>query len=288
MNNLRQLFLGTIFILSNKRFLIFCIASMHLTLFSDIRAANLRTDPVVAGINNFKIFRSDVERARKQLPKEARQYPDAAVYEHLLKSLIDTHLIANAARKQGLDTGSQIVKQMRRIEDQLLYQAYLDARIKGAVTDKKLKKLYQTSIKSSLVNEEIRARHILVQTREQANEVVRQLNDGADFSDLAKKISTGPSGKQGGDLGYFTHERMVPAFSEGAFAISVGKFTQEPVKTQFGWHVIKVEDKRIVKPKPFDQVKMQLRKKMTNDLVDSIILDLRKGVKIEIFGPDGK
>ena len=127
-----------------------------------------------------------------------------------------------------------------------------------------------------------------MQTREQANEVVRQLNDGADFSDLAKKISTGPSGKQGGDLGYFTHKRMVPAFSEGAFAISVGKFTQEPVKTQFGWHVIKVEDKRIVKPKPFDQVKMQLRKKMTNDLVDSIILDLRKGVKIEIFGPDGK
>ena len=80
----------------------------------------------------------------------------------------------------------------------------------------------------------------------------------------------------------------MPAFSEGAFAISVGKFTQEPVKTQFGWHVIKVDDKRIVKPKPFDQVKMQLRKKMTNDLVDSIILDLRKGVKIEIFGPDGK
>jgi peptidyl-prolyl cis-trans isomerase C len=288
MINLRSTLFEIVSIPAKNKFLVLCIVSLHLTIFSDVRATNLEPDPVVAKIKDFKIYKSDIERARKQLSTEAQQYPNAAVYELLLKSLIDTHLVAEAARKRDLDKGSEIVKQMRRIADQFLYQAYLDARIAGAVTDKKLKKLYQTSIKSSLAKEEIRARHILVQTREQANEVIRQLNDGADFSDLAKKISTGPSGKQGGNLGYFTRERMVPAFSEGAFATSVGKFTEEPVKTQFGWHVIKVEDKRIVKPKPFDQVKMRLRKKMTNDLVDSIIIDLRRGVKIEIFGPDGK
>ena len=288
MINFRSTLLEIVLVPAKNKMSMLCIVGLYLIVLFDARATNLKADPVVAEIDNFKIYKSDIERARKQLPMEAQEYPNAAVYEHLLKNLIDTHLVANAARKRGLDKRDKIVKQMRRIEDQLLYQAYLDVWIAGALTDQELKKLYQTSIKSSLVNEEIRARHILVQTREQANEVIRQLHGGADFSDLAKKISTGPSGKQGGDLGYFTRERMVPAFSKGAFATSVGKFTEDPVKTQFGWHVIQVEDKRIVKPKPFDQVKIQLQKKMTNDLVGSIISDLRKGVKIETFGPDGK
>jgi peptidyl-prolyl cis-trans isomerase C len=118
-------------------------------------------------------------------------------------------------------------------------------------------------------------------------EVIRQLNEGADFSNLAQKLSTGPSGKQGGDLGYFSRERMVPSFSEGAFATSVGEFTSQPVKTQFGWHVIKVVDKRTVKVKTFNQVKMRLRKKLINDLADSIISKLRNTASIRIFDLDG-
>jgi peptidyl-prolyl cis-trans isomerase C len=119
-------------------------------------------------------------------------------------------------------------------------------------------------------------------------EVIRQLNEGVNFANLAKKFSTGPSGKQGGDLGYFSRERMVPSFSEGAFATSVGKFSTKPVKTQFGWHIIKVEDKRTVKPKSFDQVKVQLRKKLIDDLADSIISELRNAASIKILGQDGK
>ena len=264
------------------------IVGLSLTVLHDTRATELKSDPVVALVNNFKFYKSDIERARKQLLPEAQEYSKAAVYQYLLKNLIDTHLVVAAARKEGLDKRSKIVKQVRRNEDRTLHQAYLDERIAGTLSDKQLKQRYQTYLKSSLATEEIRASHILVQTREQAIEVIRQLNKGADFANLAKNISTGPSRKQGGDLGYFTRERMVPSFSKAAFATSLGEFTPEPIKTQFGWHIIKVEDKRILKPKSFDQVKMQLRKKMIKDLVDSIVSELRKSAKVETFGPDGK
>ena len=264
------------------------IVGLSLTVLHDTRATELKSDPVVALVNNFKFYKSDIERARKQLLPEAQEYSKAAVYQYLLKNLIDTHLVVAAARKEGLGKRSKIVKQLRRNEDRILHQAYLDERIAETLSDKQLKERYQTYLKSSLATEEIRASHILVQTREQAIEVIRQLNKGADFANLAKNISTGPSRKQGGDLGYFTRERMVPSFSKAAFATSLGEFTPEPIKTQFGWHIIKVEDKRILKPKSFDQVKMQLRKKMIKDLVDSIVSKLRKSAKVETFSPDGK
>ena len=264
------------------------IVGLSLIVLLDTRATELKSDPVVALVNNFKFYKSDIERARKQLLPEAQQYSKAAVYRYLLKNLIDTHLVAAAARKEGLGKRSKIVKQVRRNEDRILHQAYLDERIAETLSDEQLKERYQTYLKSSLATEELRASHILVQTREQAIEVIRQLNKGADFANLAKNISTGPSGKQGGDLGYFTRERMVPSFSKAAFATSLGEFTPEPIKTQFGWHIIKVEDKRILKPKSFDQVKMQLRKKVINGLIDSIVSELRKSAKVETFGPDGK
>jgi peptidyl-prolyl cis-trans isomerase C len=284
MTNLRSKFYAIFAAPRKNKFLLALVVGAFLTIFLGSWAASMEPDPVVALINDTKIYTSDIERARKQLPLEAQQYSNVAVYKHLLKSLIDTHLVATAARKAKLDKREKIIKQLRRIEDQVLYQAYIDERITVSVTDERLKELYQNFRTSNSNNEEIRARHILVETRDQAIEVIRQLNEGKNFADLAKKISTGPSGKQGGDLGYFSRERMVPSFSKGAFATSVGKFTPQPVKTQFGWHIIKVEDKRIVKPKSFDQVKMQLRKKLINDHTDSIISELRKAARIKVFG----
>ena len=134
----------------------------------------------------------------------------------------------------------------------------------------------------------MRARHILVQTREQAMEVIGRLQKGEDFAALAKSVSTGPSGKRGGDLGYFTAERMVPPFSKAAFATRPGSFTEKPVKTQFGWHVIKVEDKRTQKPKSFDEVKNKLRNQISKDLADAVVAELRKTADVQTFGPDGK
>jgi peptidyl-prolyl cis-trans isomerase C len=274
-------------LLNKNKFLMLLTVGTSLIVPLGVRASNLEPDPVVALVNDVKFYKSDIERARKRLSLKAQKYPISTVYKDLLKSLIDTHLMASAARKDKLDKRLKVVKQVRRIEDQILHKAYLDERIVAAVTDERLKELYEIFRTSSSDNKEIRAKHILLETREQAMEVIRQLNEGADFSNLARKLSTGPSGKQGGDLGYFSRERMVPSFSEGAFATSVGEFTSQPVKTQFGWHVIKVVDKRTVKVKTFNQVKMRLRKKLINDLADSIISKLRNTASIRIFDLDG-
>jgi peptidyl-prolyl cis-trans isomerase C len=260
----------------------------ELPVFAAEPTSNPASNPVVAIVNGHKIHSSDVKRARRQLPPQAQQYPMAAVYNFLLNNLIDTRLAAAAARKEGIDKKPDVVKRLKRNQDQILHQAYMSGRISDALTDERLRNSYETYLKTNPVGEEIRARHILVQTREQALEVIGRLNKGEDFIELAKSVSTGPSGKRGGDLGYFTRERMVPAFSKAAFGTRPGSFTEEPVKTQFGWHVIKVEDKRSQKPKLFEEVKAQLRERISKDLSASILQQLRKAAKVQTFDLDGK
>ena len=267
-----------------------CFFLIGLLIFSfhNAHAGETKNDRVVAIVNDFRFYVSDIEHARKQLPSDIKQYSKAAVFEYLLNNLIDTHLVAADARKVGFDKRHKIAKRLRRSEEQILYQAYLDERILKSLSDKRLMVSYKKYLRANSATEEIRARHILLQTQRQAAEVIRQLNAGKDFANLAKLFSTGPSGKNGGDLGYFTRERMVKLFSEAAFATPVGKFTLVPVKTQFGWHVIKVEDKRILKPKTFDEIKGQLREKMISDSITTIVSKLRKSAKIKIFDDNKK
>lgn len=249
----------------------------------NIYATEYRDDKVIATVNNFKFYESDIKHARKQLPPDVKNYSKEAVRRYILESLIDTHLVAVNAREAGFDKRPEMVNRLRRLEDQILYRSYIDEQISGILSEKLLRRHYQIYLDTNSATEEIRARHILLQTREQAKEVIRQLNEGKIFADLAKTFSTGPSGKKGGDLGYFTSERMVPSFSEAAFAIPVGSFTVEPVKTQFGWHVIKVEDKRVLKPKSFDKIKTKLREKIITDLINTVVSKLRKSAEIKIF-----
>ncbi|MBT3915509.1 MAG: peptidylprolyl isomerase [Rhodospirillaceae bacterium] len=263
-------------------------AVMVFVSVGNLQAADKKLDPVVAIVNGFEFHMSDISRARRQLPPQAQQYPVATVYNFLLNNLVNTRLVAAAARKEGLDKEADVSKQIHRLEDQILHQEYLAKRVAGAVTEKRLKDSYQTYVKNNPVGEEVRARHILVQTREQAMEVIGRLNKGEDFAALARTVSTGPSGKQGGDLGYFTAGRMVPAFSAAAFSIRPGTFTAKPVKTQFGWHIIKVEDKRSQKPKSFEEVQAQLRDRIAKELSDAVVAELRKAADVKTFGMDGK
>ncbi|MGY9001961.1 MAG: peptidylprolyl isomerase [Rhodospirillales bacterium] len=243
---------------------------------------------MVAVVNGFEFHMSDVQEARQKLPPKAQQYPISTVFKFLLNNLVNTHLVASAARKEGLHKQAKIVAQVSRIENQILYQAYLAGRVSKAVTEEALKASYDSYLKTNIVSEEIRARHILVQTREKAIEVIDRLNKGEDFAALAKSVSTGPSGKQGGDLGYFTAEKMVPAFSQAAFQTRPGSFTEKPVKTQFGWHIIKVEDKRIIKPKLFSEARGQLRQTIAKQIASDVITELRKSADVKTFGPEGK
>jgi peptidyl-prolyl cis-trans isomerase C len=259
--------------------------SILLTL---IHAGDVKADPVVAVVNGFEFHMSDVQEARQKLPPKAQQYPISTVSKFLLNNLVNTHLVASAARKKGLHKQAKIVAQVSRIENQILYQAYLAGRVSKAVTEEALKASYDSYLKTNIVSEEIRARHILVQTREKAIEVIDRLNNGEDFAALAKSVSTGPSGKLGGDLGYFTAEKMVPAFSQAAFQTRPDSFTEKPVKTQFGWHIIKVEDKRIIKPKLFSEARGQLRQTIAKQIASDVITELRKSADVKTFGPEGK
>lgn len=273
---------------SQTRALVILGALFISILLTLIHAGDVKADPVVAVVNGFEFHMSDVQEARQKLPPKAKQYPISTVFKFLLNNLVNTHLVASAARKEGLHKQAKIVAQVSRIENQILYQAYLAGRVSKAVTEEALKASYDSYLKTNIVSEEIRARHILVQTREKAIEVIDRLNKGEDFAALAKSVSTGPSGKQGGDLGYFTAEKMVPAFSQAAFQTRPGSFTEKPVKTQFGWHIIKVEDKRIIKPKLFSEARGQLRQTIAKQIASDVITELRKSADVKTFGPEGK
>lgn len=273
---------------SQTRALVILGALFISILLTLIHAGDVKADPVVAVVNGFEFHMSDVQEARQKLPPKAKQYPISTVFKFLLNNLVNTHLVASAARKEGLHKQAKIVAQVSRIENQILYQAYIAGRVSKAVTEEALKASYDSYLKTNIVSEEIRARHILVQTREKAIEVIDRLNKGEDFAALAKSVSTGPSGKQGGDLGYFTAEKMVPAFSQAAFQTRPGSFTEKPVKTQFGWHIIKVEDKRIIKPKLFSEARGQLRQTIAKQIASDVITELRKSADVKTFGPEGK
>ena len=257
-------------------------AAMVFAPVHDGQAADDKLDPVVAIVNGFETHLSDVSRARRQLPPQAQQYPMATIYNFLLNNLVNTRLVVAVARKEGLDKQDYVAKQIRRLEEQILHQEYLAKRVSGAVTEERLKDSYQTYVKNNPVDEEVRARHILVQTREQAMEVIGRLNKGEDFAALARSVSTGPSGKRGGDLGYFMADRMVLPFSKAVFSTRPGTFTIKPVKTQFGWHIIKVEDKRLQPPKSFEEVRGQLRDTIAKELSDAVVAELRKAADIKL------
>jgi peptidyl-prolyl cis-trans isomerase C len=238
-------------------------------------------------VNGHNIYLDEVEAARSQLPQQSRSYPIGVIYNHLVNSLVTTRLMAEEARKLGLDSDEGVKKRVAHLESQVLQQELLRRRMESHTTDEKLREAYKALVAQNPQKEEVHARHVLVESEEQANAVIKRLQKGEDFAKLARELSTGPSGKSGGDLGYFTAERMVPAFSQAAFSIRPGTFTTKPVKTQFGWHVIKTEDKR-VKPAPtFEASEVQLRQNVSQKIVQAYTAELKSKAKVETFSPPG-
>ena len=174
------------------------------------------------------------------------------------------------------------------IEAQVLEQEYMDRKLEGTVTDAALQARYKQFLKENAPGDEVHACHILVKSEAAAKAIIKQLQGDAKFEKLVREKSTGPSGKNGGDLGYFTFERMVPPFSEAAFQLKPGSITQRPVKTRFGWHVIKSEDKRTTKPLSFAATKAQMAEEVRKNFSDEIIEGLKKNAKIEISGLQGR
>jgi peptidyl-prolyl cis-trans isomerase C len=251
------------------------------------QAAIAQEDPVVAVVNGIKIVRSEIEDARLRLPKRLSNVPLQSVYGMLVNSLVDTKLVAAEARKINLQNDKQVRKQLARIKEQILERAFLTSYIEKRITEAALAGHYEKMVMANMSKEEVHARHILLETKAQAREVIKELEGGADFAELAKTRSTGPSASKGGDLDFFAEGQMVPAFSKAAFALNKGEMTTDPVQTQFGWHVIKVEDRRTLQPLPRAQVEDQLRMALSREMGTAYLQKLRQTATVQRFNLDG-
>jgi peptidyl-prolyl cis-trans isomerase C len=207
--------------------------------------------------------------------------------DNVLSFLIDMKLVSKAAEDKKVGDSEDFKKRLAFTRNRLLMDSLLASEAKAATTDDAMKKVYEDASKQIGGEQEVHARHILVETEDEAKAVKAELDKGADFAELAKKKSKDPGASDGGDLGFFTKEQMVPEFANVAFAMEPGKIS-DPVKTQFGWHVIKVEEKRSRKPPEFDQVKAQIETYVTRKAQADYVAKLREAAKIERTADAGK
>lgn len=238
---------------------------------------------VVAVVNGSEVHISQLADFARQLPREMGQPP----YEALLEIVINNQLVYDAAKKEKVDADPDIKAALKKVEMQLMAQSYMQKKVRPAVTEEAIKARYDQAVKEFVPAEEVRARHILVETEEAARSVIAELGRGADFAELAKTRSKDPGAANGGDLGYFVQKAMVPEFADAAFAMRPGEVSKAPVKSQFGYHVIKVEDKRMAVIPPYEQAKPAIAQQIADGIREKLVMDLRDKAKIKRFGPDG-
>ena len=249
--------------------------------------AGVPSDPVVGLVNGDPIHLSDLSEAVKTLPDEYRNMPPATLYPLMLDQLIDRKAVAIEARKQGLDKDPGVQREVAHAEDAALQNALLTRDISPLITDAALHARYDQQYKGKTGEEEVKASHILVPTEDEAKAVIADLDKGADFATLAKSHSKDPGSANGGDLGWFKAGDMLPEFSAAAFALKPGQITQTPVKTRYGWHVIKLEDRRLSPPPSFEQARDELRQGLIQENLRKVLADARSQVKVERFNIDG-
>ncbi len=258
------------------------------TVGDALKAGASKDDPIVARVNTVQIHRSDVLHALEAMPPQVQQMPMAQVYPLLLERLIDGKLVVGAARAQKLQDDAEIKRKVAEFENRAIQEAYLSRTVTGKVSDGLLRKKYEAFVNDNPPQEEVRARHILIANEKAAQDALAEIKKGADFATVARAKSSDGSARDGGDLGYFGRGDMVAEFSDAAFAMKPGEISKAPVKSQFGWHLIKVEDRRMSPAPSFEDTKEQLRTELSQEMVGEVVEDLRTKAKIERFGLDGK
>ena len=251
--------------------------------------AKTTSDPVVARVNGQALTRLDVEIAYSGLSPEVRQHVTLEqAYPQIVDHLVTMTIAAQAAEKARLESEPIVRKQVALARTQILQDAYFSDIAHQAITKEKLKAAYAEYAKEAPKQEEVKARHILVKTEKEADEIIAQLKKGADFATLAKEKTIDPAGKtSGGELGWFTKDEMVPAFADAAFALKKGQFSETPVHTQFGWHVIQVEDRRPGKALPYKEEAPRLAQQIASKVISDRMHELDKRAKVEVFALNG-
>lgn len=242
----------------------------------------------IAKVDGVEITDADLALAQEDVGAQVPNMPADKKRQYLIDYLVNLKTVALAAQKDKLGEGPDFARRMAMARDKLLMDALLTQAAEKATTDDKMKAFYDETVKTMKPEEEVHARHILVPTEEEAKKALARIKAGEDFAKVAAEISKDPgSGKDGGDLGWFTRDRMVKEFGDVAFSLKPGEVSGI-VKTQFGYHIIKVEDRR-TKPIPaYDAVKDQLKSYLGRKAQQELVMKLRTDAKIERFGPDGK
>ncbi|MER9426295.1 peptidylprolyl isomerase [Mesorhizobium sp. M0317] len=246
-------------------------------------AAPVDPNAVIATVNGQKLTEADLGLAEGELSQQFSQLPPEQRRAAALSAAIEIRVMAAQAVATGLDKDPEFQRRMAFLRQRALHGEMVEKGVVDKVTDAEVRARYDQEIASTPPVNEIHARHILVKTKEEAEAIIKQLDGGADFQKLANEHTSDPSGKtNGGDLGWFGPGQMVPEFDKAAVALEIGKYTKEPVQTQFGWHVIKLEDKRTKQPPAFDDVKDQAKQAVIRDKYFALVKQLRGAAKVEI------
>ncbi|MGA9443015.1 MAG: peptidylprolyl isomerase [Methyloceanibacter sp.] len=243
-------------------------------------------DPVVARVNGFEIKQSDLDFAASEVgPRLGTVRPEDRK-RVLMQFMIENELFAGAGEQEKLDESDTFDKRAAYHRRRALRDAFFDKNVRGAVDDAEAKKVFEENISKVKPEQEISARHILVDTEDEAKEVKAQLEGGSDFAKLAAEKSKDKNA-EGGSLGFFSRGQMLKPFEDAAFALDVGKLS-EPVKTSFGWHIIEIQEKRNQELPSFDDVKDPIISQLVVRKAQSVVGDLRSKAKIEILDPEIK
>ena len=244
-------------------------------------------DPVIGSVDGKLIHLSDVTRATNALPEQMRNLPFDSIMPVLLDRLIDHAALTMTARRAGLDKQPDIQREIQAAADRVLERAWLAQVTPGKVTEAAILARFNQEYANRPATDEVRARHILVGSEAEAKSVLAELKGGADFATVARVVSKDPDGKQGGDLGFFRRDQVWPGFADVAFSLQPGQIGPVPVHNEFGWHIVKVEERRLVAPPTLSEMRDKIRQELTAEAVHDAIADARSQLIIHKFNLDG-
>ena len=262
--------------------IIFLVAKIILTLSITAASAKDLNNIVAAKVNDHIISAQDVLNVINTLPQNIKKKPLPEIYPRVVNELINQYLITKQAYNEKLDLDQKVINLVKKSQDKILAKYWLNNYIKNEIKEEKIKTFYNNYLKSFQTYKEANASHILVKNNEEARAIIKKINNKAKFSELAKTHSTGPSGKNGGNLGWFGPGQMVKEFEQATFSLEKGEISQEPVKTKFGFHIIKLNDIRDAKPKKLDEIKQNIIDKITKISLSNLENKIRNNQKIKI------
>lgn len=245
------------------------------------------SNPVIASVDGYPIHLRELSVVMRTLPEQLRGMPFETLYPVLVDRLVDHQALVIMAKRMGLEEQPRVAEEIKRTTERLLEAAYLERIAEPQVTEQAMQTAYQRQFANRPATEEVRARHILLNTEAEARKVIEDLRQGADFSTLARELSKDPDGKNGGDLGFFRREQVWPAFGDLAFSLAPGQIANNPIRNEFGWHVVKVEERRLVAVPGYSELAPSIRQELLAQAVRKAIDDARSKVIIRRFNLDG-